>query len=115
MSVETFQRAILLPVTEARVLILNKQADTPRAVHLRHLGKTGQTTPATVKWQESQDNVNYDDIAGTAVVVNAGKGTAWLLTSTKPFIALAAFGNVDVEVQIGRSDPDGSLPQTVNL
>lgn len=115
MSVTGFQRTITLPITESRVLILNKQADAPRLIHLRHLGKPGETTPATAKWQESQDNVNFDDVAGTAVVVDAGKGTSWLLTTTKPFVALAAFGNVDVEIHISRSDPDGVLPQTVNL
>lgn len=115
MSMTSFQRTIALPVTESRVLIFNKQADNPRTVHLRHLGKVGQTSPATVKWQESQDAVNWDDISGTAQVVDAGKGTAWLLSSTKPYIALAAFGNVDVEVKLNRSDPDELLPQTVNL
>lgn len=115
MSMTNFNTTFLTPVTEDRVLILNKQIDAPRAVHLRHLNKTGQTGPVTVKWQESQDGVNWDDIAGTSQVVNAGAGTSWLLNSNKPFVALAAFGNVDVEVQISRSDPDTSLPMTVSL
>jgi hypothetical protein len=115
MSTTTYRRTITLPVTEARVLILNKQPDGPRSALLRHLGKPSETNPATVKWQESQDGTNWDDIAGTAQVVSAGAPASWLLTSTKPFVALAAFGNIDVEVQLDRSDPDQALPETVSL
>jgi hypothetical protein len=115
MSKSNYNREITLPVSEDRVLILNRQADSPRSVHLRHLGKSGQTGPATVKWQESQDNVNWNDIAGTSQIVDAGQGTAWLITSTKPYVALAGYGNVDVEVDVNRTDPDSTLPQTVNF
>jgi hypothetical protein len=115
MSTTSYRRAFTLPIVEARVLILNKQPDSPRSVHFRHLGKTGETNPATAKWQESQDGTNWDDIAGTAQVIDQGAGTSWLLTSTKPYVALAAFGNVEVEVEVNRSDPDQALPETVNL
>ena len=55
------------------------------------------------------------DIAGTSVAVDAGTGTTWLISSTKPYIAMAGYGNVDVEVSVDRSDPDGALPQRVNM
>jgi hypothetical protein len=115
MSTTSYRRTVTLPITEERVLVLNKQPDAPRAVLFRHLGKTGETNPATAKWQESQDGTNWDDIAGTAQVVSAGAATSWLLTSSKPYVALAAFGNVDIEVEVNRSDPDQALPETVNL
>ncbi len=115
MSMTKFNRTLTLPITEDRVLILAKQADTPRQIQLRHLGKSGQTTPATLKWQESQDGSNWYDIAGTSITVAAGAGTGWMLTSTKPYVALAGYGNVDVEVSVDRSDPDGALPERVNV
>lgn len=115
MAFQKYSRVISLPITESRVLVLNRQASSPRAVLLRHLGKAGQTNPATVKWQESQDGVNWQDISGTAQVVDAGNGTTWVLQSTAPYVALAAYGNIDVEVEVNRSDPDSALPQTVNL
>lgn len=115
MSFQRYSRTLVLPVVEDRVLILNKQADAPRSLQFRHLGKDGQTNPATIKMQESQDGVNWDDIAGTAQVVDAGNGTSLLITSNKPYVALAGYGNVDVEVEVNRSDPDSPLPQLVNL
>lgn len=115
MSTSDYTRSLTLPITEDRVLILNRQADTPRTIRLRHQGKPGQTNPATVKWQESNDNANWNDIAGTAQVVDTGQGTSWIITSTKSYVALAGYGNVDVEVSVSRSDPDAPLPQTVNF
>lgn len=115
MSFQKFTRNLTLPVTEERVLIMNKQSDAPRAVQVRHLGKSGETTPATLKFQESQDGTNWYDISGTTVVVDSGSGTSWLVTSNKPYVALAGYGNVDIEVAVDRSDPDTSLPQTINM
>ena len=115
MSTANYKREITLPVAEGRVLVLNKQAAAPRTAQFRHLGKTGQTSPATVKWQESDDGVNYTDIAGTAQVIDAGQATAWLLSSTKSFVALVGYGNIDIEIDVGRSDPDSPLPQTANF
>jgi len=115
MSFSTYARDITLPVTETRVLIMTKQPDSPRSVHVRHLGKSGETGPATLKFQESQDNSTWDDISGTAQIVTTGTGTSWLITSTKPYVALSGYGNVDIEVKVIRSDPDTSLPQTATV
>jgi hypothetical protein len=115
MGVSTFDREMLLPITETRVLILIKQADSPRSIHIRHLAKAGQTNPATVKLQESNDNSSYTDIAGTAQTLDAGYGTSMVISSTKPYIALSGYGNVDVEVMVVRTDTDTTLPQTVSI
>lgn len=115
MSMTSYTRNLTLPVTETRVLILQKQIDTPRTIHLRHLGKSGETTPATCKWVESLDASTWYDVAGTTVAVDAGEGTSWRLTSTSPYVALSGYGNVDIEVSISRSDPDGSLPERVSI
>jgi hypothetical protein len=115
MGISAYTRTIGVPVTESRIIVLRKQADSPRTVHLRHLGRPGQTGPVTAKWQESLDGTTWNDIAGSAKIIDASAGTAWLIVSTKPFLALAAYGNVDIEVTVSRSDPDSSLPQTVDL
>lgn len=115
MSFSTVDIDLTLPVTEARVVLFNKAPDTPRVALLRHLNKAGQTGPATVKWQHSFDGVNWDDLPGTPQVVNAGAGTSWLIDSTRQFLALAAFGNVDVELFVGRSDPEAVSPPTFGL
>ena len=115
MSFQGMTREFTLPITESRVLVLQKQADGARAVLMRHLGKSEQTSPATVKFQESQDGSQWYDIAGTIFVVDAGSPASWLITSTKPYVALAGYGNVDVEVAVIRSDPDSTLPQSVNM
>ena len=106
MSVRNLNIKIQLPVTEARVLILTQAATIPRVMHVRHLNETGDTGPATVKWQESDDNVTFNDIAGTATVLNPGAGQAFLITSTRPFVALSAFGDVAIEVAVQRTDND---------
>ena len=115
MSFTSYRRSITLPVTEERVLIMNKQADSPRAFVIRHEGKSGQTGPATIKFQESMDATNYYDISGTAQNIDAGAGTSLLITSTNPYVALSGYGNVDIEVEIIRSDPDSVLPQSVSI
>ena len=115
MSFQRYSRTLTLPIIEGRVLVLNKQSDAPRSLQVRHLGKAGQTNPATIKMQESQDAVNWNDIGGTGQVIDAGNGTSLLITSNKPYVALAGYGNVDIEVEVNRSDPDSALPQTVNL
>ncbi|KKN55300.1 hypothetical protein LCGC14_0583910 [marine sediment metagenome] len=112
MSVRNLNIKIQLPVTEARVLRLTQSASIPRTMSVRHLNETGDTGPATVKWQESQDGVTFTDIAGTATVLNPGAGQSYLITSTSPFVALSGFGDVAIEVAVQRTDNDSpSEPQ----
>ncbi len=115
MSMQSYKRVVTLPVTIDRVLILIKQADSPRTFHIRHLGKPGETGPATIKFQESQDGTAYYDIAGTSQNISMGAGTSMLITSTKPYVGLAGYGNVDIEISVNRSDPDSVLPQTISM
>lgn len=82
---------------------------------MRHLARTGDTNPATAKFQESADGSTWADISGTTQVINAGYGAVWELSSTSPYVALAAYGNVDIEILVSRSDPDGTLPERVSI
>ncbi len=112
MSVLNLNIKIQLPVTEARVLILTRSATIPRVAQVRHLNEAGDTGPATIKWQESDDGVTFTDIAGTAAVLTAGAGQSYVLNSTRSFVALAAFGDVAIEVGVQRADNDNpSQPQ----
>lgn len=114
MPLQRLSAAFTAPVTETRQLILTKQSDGPRTAQVRHLGKDGQTNPLTVKWQDSYNGSDWTDISGTAEVIDAGTPQAWVLTSNKPYVALAVYGDVDYVVEVGRSDPDVS-PLTVAM
>lgn len=115
MSFQSYTTTVTLAVTETRVMVLSKQADGAKTIMVRHLGLDSETNPATLKLQESQDNSSWTDVSGSAQVVSADGCASWLVTSTKPYVALTGYGNVSIEVSVTRSDPDQSIPFTVNM
>lgn len=97
---ESTKRAVYLaPAIAARVVEFQNNGDLPPYVTVENLDGVAS---AAIVYQESDDGVNWSDIAGTTATVNPGQSNGQIVVTTRRLIALHAGGNVNVSVSVTR-------------
>jgi len=98
--VESTKRAVYLaPSIAARVVEFQNNGDLAPYCVVENLDGVAS---AAIVYQESDDGVNWSDIAGTTATVNPGQGNGQIITSIRRLIALHAGGNVSLTVSVTR-------------
>lgn len=89
----------LAPAIAGRVVEMQNNGDLSPYIVVENLDGSAS---AAIVYQESDDGVNWTDIAGTTATVNPGVSNGQIVQSTRRLIALHAGGNVRLDVSVIR-------------